>query len=118
MTHVHAAIRVDTFAAEVRDHLVRVHVRARAGAGLEDVDRELVVVLPVCDLVAGGGDPFGEVVIEQAELAVHARRGGLDAAEPADDWHRDWVPGHREVRYGLLRFAAPELAALVSRAHS
>jgi hypothetical protein len=36
------------------DHLVGVHVGAGARPGLEDVDRELVVVLAVGNL--GGGD--------------------------------------------------------------
>src|SRR6266508_2095394 len=37
----------------VRDHLVDVHVRLRAAARLPDVERELVVVLAVDDLVGG-----------------------------------------------------------------
>ena len=76
-------------AGEVRDHLVGVHVRRGAGAGLEDVDRELVVVLAGGDRVAGGGDPLGDVGVEQAELGVDPRRGGLDPAQPADDGDRD-----------------------------
>ena len=36
------------------------------GAGLEDVDRELVVVLALGDRVAGRGDPLGQVGVEQA----------------------------------------------------
>ena len=47
-------------AGEVGEHLVGVHVRGGAGAGLEDVDRELVVVLAGGDRVAGGGDPLGQ----------------------------------------------------------
>ena len=54
----------------------------RARAGLEDVDRELVVVAAVCDLVGGRRDPLGHVGVEQAELRVGARRGGLDAGQP------------------------------------
>src|SRR3954451_665737 len=105
-------------AGEIRDDLVRVHVRAGAGAGLEDVDRELVVVAAVCDLVTGGSNALGEIAVEQAEVRVDARGGRLDAAEPADDRHRDRVPAHREVGYGFLGLAAPELAAFVSRAHA
>ena len=41
-------------AAERGDHLVGVHVGAGARAGLEDVDRELVVVLAVGHLPCGG----------------------------------------------------------------
>src|SRR4029078_1398245 len=39
--------------------------------------------------------PRGLVGAEQAELAVHARCGGLDAAEPAGDRDRDRLAGDR-----------------------
>ncbi len=53
-------VRVDVLAGERRDHLVRVHVRGGARAGLEDVDRELVVELAGGDPVGRGGDALGE----------------------------------------------------------
>ena len=56
LAHVDVVVRMDALAGETRDHLVGVHVRARAGACLEDVDRELVVELARGDAVAGGGD--------------------------------------------------------------
>ena len=58
LAHVHVVVRVRAVAREVRDHLVGVHVRRGARAGLEDVDRELVVVLALGDRGAGGGDPL------------------------------------------------------------
>ena len=57
-------------AGELGDHLVRVHVRRGPGAGLEDVDRELVVVLARRDRVGRRGDPVGEV----ARRAARGRR--------------------------------------------
>ncbi len=60
---------MDVVAREARHHLVRVHVRRGARAGLEDVDRELVVRLAGCDPVAGGGDPLGLVGVEQPSSA-------------------------------------------------
>ena len=50
---------------ERREHLVHVHVRRGAGAGLVDVDRELVVVLAGDDLVGGGGDRVGDRLVER-----------------------------------------------------
>ena len=41
LAHVHVIVRVGALAGQRRDDLVRVHVRGRAGAGLEDVDGEL-----------------------------------------------------------------------------
>ena len=45
----------------------------RARAGLEDVDRELVVELARGDPVGRGRDPLGLVGVEQAELRVRTR---------------------------------------------
>ena len=66
LAHVDVVVRVHAALGEVGDHLVRVHVRRGARAGLEDVDRELVVVLARRDLVAGGRDALGDVGVEQA----------------------------------------------------
>ena len=60
LAHVDVIVGVGPVAGEVGDHLVGVHVRGGAGAGLEDVDRELVVVLARGDGVAGRGDPLRE----------------------------------------------------------
>jgi hypothetical protein len=89
LPHVHVVVRVHVVSRQGRDHLVRVHVRARARAGLEDVDRELVVVLAARDRVAGSGDPLRLAGIEQPEPGVHARGGGLDPSEPARHGHRN-----------------------------
>ena len=73
-----------------------------------------VVVLAGGDLVARGGDPLGQLGVEQPELGVHARGGALDAAEPADDRQRDAFAGHREVRDGLAWSRRPTAPCGVS----
>ena len=73
LAHVDVVVRVDPVARERCDHLVRVHVRARARPGLEDVDRELVVELSRCNPVGRRRDALGDVGLEQAQVAV--RRG-------------------------------------------
>ena len=99
LPHVDVVVRVHVLAGERGDHLVRVHVRRGARAGLEDVDRELVVELAARDPVAGRGDPLGLLGVEQPELGVDARRGGLDPAEPA----RRRAPGSARRRPGSSR---------------
>ena len=89
LPHVHVVVRVHALAGEVRDHLVGVHVRGGAGAGLEDVDRELVVVLAGGHLVARARRCARRCRVEQPELGVHARRLGLDASEPAHHGGRE-----------------------------
>ena len=83
LPHVHVVVGVDSLARERRHHLVGVHVRRRARAGLEDVDRELVVELARGDAIPCGRDPLRLLCVEQAQLGVHARGGRLDPAEPA-----------------------------------
>ena len=51
------------------------------------------------------------VGVEQAELAVHARGGGLDPAEPARDGGGDRLAGDGEVGDRLAGLAAPQLGA-------
>ncbi len=110
LAHVDVVVRVHVLAGERGDHLVRVHVRARARAGLEDVDRELVVVLALGDRIAGGGNPLRLLGIEQPERGVRPSRSGLDPAEPARDGNRNRLAGDGEVPDGFPRLAAPELA--------
>jgi hypothetical protein len=109
LAHVDVVVRVHVVAGERGDHLVRVHVRARAGAGLEDVDRELVVVLAARDRVSGGGDPLGLVGVEQPELGVRARSGGLDPPEPPRDGNRNRLTGDGKIGDRLPRLPAPQL---------
>ena len=85
LAHVHVVVRMNALAGERGDHLVRVHVRRGAGAGLEDVDRKLVVELARRDPVGGGGDALSLLGVEQPELGVYARGGGLDPSKPARD---------------------------------
>ena len=109
LTHVHLVVGVCPVAGEVGQHLVGVHVRGGAGAGLEDVDRELVVVFAGGDRFARLGDPRGHGGVERPELRVRRRRGRLQPAEPADHGNRDPLAGHREVVNGLGGLATPEL---------
>src|SRR5581483_10013373 len=101
LPQVDVVVRVHVLAGKGCDHLVGVHVRGGARAGLEDVDRELVVELPGRDAVGGGGDPLRLVGVEEAELAVHARGGGLDASEPAGDGRRNRLAGDGKVAHRL-----------------
>ena len=117
LAHVDVIVGVGAVAGEVGDHLVGVHVRGGAGAGLEDIDRELVVVLALGDCGARRGDPLGQLGVEEAQLGVGLRRCGLDAAEPADHRHRHPLARDREVVDGLGRLAAPELLAQIHRLH-
>ena len=117
LAHVDVVVRVDVLARERGEHLVRVHVRGGAGAGLEDVDRKLVVELAGRDALGCGGDALGLVRVEEAELRVHPCRGTLDPAEPACDGCGDRLAGDREVGDRLAGLAAPELRVRLDVGH-
>ena len=113
LAHVDVVVGVRAVAGQRRDDLVGVHVRRRARAGLEHVDRELPVVPAGRDRVGGLRDPLGERAVEQPELGVDARGGALDAPEPAQDRDRHRLARHGEVGDRLRRLAAPQLLGVL-----
>jgi len=73
---------------------------------LEDVDRELVVVLAAADGIARDGDALGELGVEQPELGVDTRRGRLDASEPVHQ--RSGMPRPETGKFAIaLRVSGP-----------
>jgi len=102
-----ADLAAHEFGGAVGDDLVRVHIRRGPGAGLEDIDRELVVVFASDDLVGGLDDRLGDVVVDQAEVAVGLCGGLLDDAEPADESATERDPRDREVPDGALGLGTP-----------
>ena len=63
----------EDFGGAVREHLVRVHVVRRAGAGLIDIDDELIAERAGQDLVGGGDDRARDRRVEAAERGVRLR---------------------------------------------
>ena len=109
LAHVDVVVRMHVLAGQGGDDLVGVHVRARARAGLEHVDRELVVVLAPRDRIACRRDPLRLLGVEQPEVGIRAGGGGLDPAQPARDGHGDRLAGDLEVANRLARLASPQL---------
>ena len=109
LPHVHVVVGVHALAGQVGDHLVGVHVGGGAGAGLEHVDGELVVVLAARHLVGGCGRALCQVGVEQSQLCVRAGRCRLDVSQHPHDGRRHPLARHREVVHRLARLRAPEL---------
>src|SRR3989442_6446868 len=91
----------------VRDHLVRVHVRRGPAAGLEDVEREVRVQLPVHHLLARLDDRFADLVVEQSEFHVRLGARHLDEAEGVDEPPAEADSADREVLDRSLRLDPP-----------
>ena len=83
--------------SQVGDHLVGVHVGAGARAGLEDVERELAVVLAAHDRVGRGDDRARLLVGDDAECGVGGRRGCLDVRQGLDVPRLERQAADREV---------------------
>ena len=91
---------------DVCDDFVRVHVRRRAGAGLENVDDEMLIVLAVDDFLCRFHDGVGDRLIDEAELAVRLRGRELDLAQCFDKSAGVAQITDREVEYRPLRARA------------
>ena len=87
----------ERLARQPRDNLVDVHVARRAGTGLEDIDREMRVVLTLRDGQRRLLDRFRNLAIEQLQLLVGARGGDLDAAQRADEAAAHAQAADREI---------------------
>ena len=66
----------------VGDDLVRIHVGRRAGAALNDVERELVVQLPIQDLRARAFDGGQDFFRESAGVEVARAAASFTIARP------------------------------------
>jgi hypothetical protein len=109
LAQVDVVVGVHAPTGQGRDHLVGVHVRRGARAGLEHVDRELVVVLSGRDRIRRRGDPLGQALVEQPQRRVHPRGGTLDPAQPMHHRNRDRLARDREVVDRLASLPAPKL---------
>ena len=102
-----AALAAEPLVGEAGDDLVGVHVGLRAGAGLPDDERELVVVFALHDLGGGRRDRVGDARLELPEILVHEGRRLLDEAERAHQRHRHALAADLEIAERALRLRAP-----------
>ena len=95
-------------AGAVGQHLVDVHVRLRARAGLPHHQRELVGMQPRDHLVGGGHDGLGLVCRLQAQRLVDHGRRPLHPRQRPDQLRRLALAGDVEVLQRALRLRAPQ----------
>ena len=86
----------------VGDHLIRVGVRRRPGAGLEDVDHEIPVKFAFLDFLGGLLDRVGQAGLQQSKARVHQRSRPLDLGQGADKAMRHAQIADRKVLAGAL----------------
>ncbi len=116
LSHVHVVVGVDAgvrataltedLGRAVGEDLVGVHVVRRAGAGLVDVDDELIAELPAENLVGGFYDRACDAWGEPAERSVRLRRGLLDQDGGRNERRRGGEPADGEVLDRARRLSA------------
>ena len=104
--------RADRFsrqlAATIRDHFVRVRVRARAGTGLENVEREMLVQFALHDFLRRLHDERAPMGIEQTEIGIRLRGGPFDQAQSANERPRKSIAADRKIQDRPLGGSAVE----------
>ncbi len=93
----------------VGDHLVDVHVRLGAAAGLPDREGELAVVFALEGLVGGADDGLALLLAERAQLHVDDGRGLLHQHQRLDERMRHLLGGDVEVVERALGLRSPVL---------
>ena len=107
------AVAAGKFDRPIGDHLVGVHVARGAGAGLKDVDGELVVELAVGHFAAGGQQGIDLLIVSgvcpsrrAAQVAIDPGRRPLHQPQGVDQLGRQGPAGNGEVLHGPLRLCA------------
>ena len=95
------------FVGDPGDHLVHIHIGLRAAAGLEDGQRELIIVLAPADRLGRILDGIAQLYV-QSVGAIDARGGLFDSSLRMDDLQRHpLMLGKGEVLQAALRLRPP-----------
>ncbi len=110
LPHVHVIVRMYRLPADVgghvRQHLVDVHVGTGAGAGLEDIDRELAGQLTAAQAIRRLTDRRRDIRIEQTGFAVDLCADAFDQADGANGRERHRDAADREIVHRALGLRA------------
>ncbi|MCE3291922.1 MAG: ribosomal protein [Arthrobacter sp.] len=104
--HLVAAGGLQGAGSQLGEDLVGVHVRGRAGAGLENIDGEVAVVLARGHLIGSLRDRLGQLAVEHAQFCVGLGSCLLDPGQCLNVGTFQGFSGDREVLDCTLRLRA------------
>lgn len=111
LTGIDLVVGMDAHARELAkpgEHLVHIHIRARARPGLEDIDGEGIVIPPLGDALRRGGNGLRLLRRQHPELRINLRRSTFDARQGMNDRRFDGDRTDREVLDRPLGLGAPQ----------
>jgi hypothetical protein len=108
LAQVDVIVGMHPLAGEPCQHLVRVHVAAGAGAGLEDVDRELVAVRATDNCCGGTGDRRAALSVEKTEFDIDFCSGLLDEQQGLGERAGQWAFSDTKIVHRTLRLRPVE----------
>ena len=82
---VSATVMTHELQCTVRDYLIRVHIRRRAGSALDHVDLEVAMMFSLSQLAARVDDRLGDRGAEQSEVAICFRGCFLYRSDSNDE---------------------------------
>ena len=122
LAHVDVIVRVNLYALLMHqggDDLVGVHIGRGAGAGLEYVDGEGIVVLAIRDFLCGGDNGVCLFCIQAAGVLVDLCACSLEQAKRTNLRIFQAAAGNREIVYRTLGLCAPQgISGNFNLAHS
>src|SRR5215472_5760614 len=90
----------------IGDYFVRVCVRARARAGLKNVERKMLIEFSLNYFFGRLRDQRRALGIEQPEIVISLCSRQFDQAQRANEWPRKTVTAHRKIQHGAVRGSA------------
>ena len=102
-----AELAAEELACPVGDHLVQIHVRLRARAGLPHEQREMRIVPAFDHLVGCRHDSLGQALVDQSELDIGESRGLLDHRQSPDQRLRHFLLADPEIPARALGLRPP-----------
>ena len=95
------------FNCAVGNHLIGVHIGLRAGAGLPDHQRKVIIQQTVCHLACSRLDSLAFVSIQFAEICIGHRTALFDDPKRTDDRDGLFLPTDWEVDQRSLGLCTP-----------